>query len=297
MARQDLDWERDGSDWPNREASRFVRASGLTWHVQVAGHGPVLLLLHGTGGSTHSWAGMLADLQADFTVIAPDLPAHGFTQTPAPYGLSLPGMAQQVTALLAEIGLSPDMGIGHSAGAAILARMVLDGGPVRALVSINGAFLPFGGWAGRIFSPLAKLMALNPVTPRLFARQHDDPVVIGRIIRGTGSQLDARAEEYYRRLVTSPRHVAGALGMMANWDLRRLEREVAELEVPVALVSCAHDRTVPPRQADGLAARICNAERIALPWGGHLGHEERPAEMAALVRQFARATGVLPAAS
>ena len=42
-------WERDGRDWPNREASRFVKAAGLRWHVQVAGEGPVILLVHGTG--------------------------------------------------------------------------------------------------------------------------------------------------------------------------------------------------------------------------------------------------------
>ena len=46
-------WEREKSDWPNREASRFVDAGGLRWHVQQAGSGPVLLLVHGTGASSH----------------------------------------------------------------------------------------------------------------------------------------------------------------------------------------------------------------------------------------------------
>jgi magnesium chelatase accessory protein len=32
-------WEREGRDWPHREASRFVTAGGLRWHVQVAGQG------------------------------------------------------------------------------------------------------------------------------------------------------------------------------------------------------------------------------------------------------------------
>ena len=32
-----LDWDRDGGDWPNREASRFVTAGGLRWHVQELG--------------------------------------------------------------------------------------------------------------------------------------------------------------------------------------------------------------------------------------------------------------------
>ena len=49
-------WEVDGRDWPNRDSSRFVTAGGLRWHVQVAGTGPVVLLVHGTGAATHSGA-------------------------------------------------------------------------------------------------------------------------------------------------------------------------------------------------------------------------------------------------
>ena len=79
----DLSWERDGRDWPNREASRFVEAGGLRWHVQQMGRGPVLLLLHGTGASTHSWRALLPLLAKSFTVVAPDLPGHGFTATPS----------------------------------------------------------------------------------------------------------------------------------------------------------------------------------------------------------------------
>lgn len=81
-------WERDGADWPNRAASRFVTASGLTWHVQAMGapEAPVLLLLHGTGAATHSWAGLAPLLAARFRVIAPDLPGHGFTDPLPPGG-------------------------------------------------------------------------------------------------------------------------------------------------------------------------------------------------------------------
>ena len=68
--------------WPNRESSRFVDCDGLRWHVQRAGRGPDLLLLHGTGSATHSWAGLLPRLATRFRVIAPDLPGHGFTPAP-----------------------------------------------------------------------------------------------------------------------------------------------------------------------------------------------------------------------
>lgn len=122
-------------------ASRFVEAGGLRWHVQVMGSGPVALLLHGTGAATHSWRDFAPLLSRQFKVVAPDLPGHGFTGTPDADGMSLPGMARGVDALLQALGETPVLCVGHSAGAAILAQMSLTGAAFAALVSLNGAFV------------------------------------------------------------------------------------------------------------------------------------------------------------
>src|SRR3954465_13439845 len=79
-----LSWDRDGRDWPHREASRFIEAAGLRWHVQIMGQGPAALLLQGTGGSTHSFRDLAPLLARRFTVVMPDLPGHGLNATPAP---------------------------------------------------------------------------------------------------------------------------------------------------------------------------------------------------------------------
>ena len=84
---QRLLWERDGRQWPHREASSFTEAAGLRWHVQTmappAPGAPTVWLLHGTGASTHSWRGLLPRLAQNFRVLAIDLPGHGFTGMPA----------------------------------------------------------------------------------------------------------------------------------------------------------------------------------------------------------------------
>src|ERR1700761_4966325 len=134
-------WNIEGRDWPNREASRFVEVGGLRWHVQMMGEGPVALLAHGTGAATHSWRDLAPLLAHRFTVVAPDLPGHGFTATPSRHRLSLPGMAHDLGALCTKLGLRPAIVVGHSAGAAILTRMALDGliAP-NLIVSLNGAY-------------------------------------------------------------------------------------------------------------------------------------------------------------
>src|SRR6201996_9127520 len=154
-----LVWSRDGSDWPNHAASTFVMAGGIRWHVQRMGEGPPLLLIHGTGAATHSWRALLPLLAPHFDVIAPDLPGHGFTQSPSSHRLSLPGMAADLDRLLRAINGKPAGVVGPSAGGGILVRRCLDGKiEPRQLFSLNGAFMPFGGVANHLLSPLAKML-------------------------------------------------------------------------------------------------------------------------------------------
>jgi len=285
-----LAWERDGLQWPHREASRFVRAGGLRWHVQQMGESserPVALLIHGTGASTHSWRGLMPLLASRFTVVAMDLPGHAFTSTPPSHQLSLPGMANAVGELVKALALDADLIVGHSAGAAIGARAVLDGALApRALVAINGAFLPLAGLPGVLFPPVARLMAATPLASQLFARRNWDRASVERLIGGTGSTLDAQGLALYGMLVRDARHAAGALGMMARWDLRPLARDLARLRKPLAMIVGANDKAVPPRDAQRVrsivpAATACSVDTVF--GAGHLVHEERPDEVASLL--------------
>jgi magnesium chelatase accessory protein len=292
------DWETDGRDWPNRAFSRFVTAAGLRWHVQVAGNGPVLLLLHGTGAATHSWAGLLPLLAARFTVVAPDLPGHGFTAMPPPARMSLPAMAEAVAGLLAALEVAPELAAGHSAGAAILCRMCLDGrADPRALVSLNGALLPFRGLPGQLFSPMARLAASTSVLPRLFAwHAGSDRAMIERLIRDTGSSIGGVELSMYRRLARRPGHIAAALAMMAHWDLHALVRDLPRLRPPLTLVVGARDRAVRPAEARRVRDLVPGAQIVGLPGLGHLAHEERPAEVAALIIELSAKSAPMPAA-
>lgn len=288
-------WRRESADWPNREVSRFVAAGGIDWHVQQMGQGPVLLLAHGTGASTHSWRALAPILAKRFTVVAPDLPGHGFTAA-TPRAPSLPVMAEALSALMRALALAPALVAGHSAGAAILIRMCLDQGIApQGVVSLNGALRPFGGVAGKVFAPLARVFAGTAVVPRLLARSASDRASVERLIRNTGSTLDPEGVRFYERLMRDPDHIAGALAMMANWDLRPLERDLPRLQPALLLVVGGADRAIPPDDAFRVRERVPGAEVRTLRRLGHLAHEERPEEVATLIEGFARSVGVLPA--
>jgi magnesium chelatase accessory protein len=295
---QRLKWESDGINWPHRAHSSFFQAADLHWHIQrfdsLTSNAPTALLIHGTGASTHSWRGLIPLLRQDFNLLAIDLPGHAFTDMP-PGGssaqqLSLPGMANALGELLEKLKLSPALIIGHSAGAAIGVRMCLNGliAP-QLLVSINGALLPLGGLAGQVFAPVAKLMSALPFVPKFFSWQATSPAVLQKLIDSTGSKLDVEGMALYGQLVSNPGHVAGALGMMANWDLPQLEADMPRLATPLSLIVGSNDQTVPPRQAARLralwpvAAGYPQPQLYSLEGLGHLAHEERPDLVANIV--------------
>lgn len=281
-------WSRDGAGWPHREASEFVEAARIRWHVQRMGQGPQIVLIHGTGAANHSWRGLIPLLAAHFTVIAPDLPGHGFTESPGPSRLSLPAMSDGIGELLRKLDVQPQVVVGHSAGAAILARMCLDGRIApQLLISLNGAFLPFGGVAGFLFSPLAKLLVLNPLVPAMFARTAANDASVERLIRGTGSAADLQGIALYRKLLRSSAHVAAALGMMANWQLEPLVKDLPKLATKLVLVAADNDRAIAPRVADRVHGLVANSQVERVHGLGHLAHEERPDLIAGLIARHA----------
>ncbi len=277
-------WELEGSDWPNRQYRRFLVAAGIRWHVQVAGDGPAVLLVHGTGASTHSWRDILPSLARTHTVLAPDLPGHGFTQSVPAAQLSIEAIGRSLAGLLGALALSPAHGVGHSAGAAILCRMALDEriAPQR-IIGINGAFMPFGGAAHALFAPCARLLASNGLIAGLIARRAGDAAMVRRIGTGTGSRLDEKGLEFYARLVREPAHVGAAHSMMSRWDLQGLARDLPRLRARLTLIVGGGDRAVPPCQAQWVRGRLPAAEIAMIPGFGHLAHEEAPQRVLALL--------------
>ncbi len=271
-------------DWPWREYSRFVNAGGIRWHVQRCGVGPKLLLVHGTGASTHSWRDVLPLLAGHFEVLAIDLPGHGFTDSVGNANMTLNDIAASLGALLDKLDFAPDYVVGHSAGAAILLRMALDESikPQR-IVGLNAALLPFGGSFRRFFTPLAQFLAGTRTMPRMIAARARDLAAVRRVLAGTGSHLDRQGVEYYQRLLTREQHVAAVLAMMANWNLDPMLDDLPRLPTELHLVTASGDKAVSAREAQAIVRRLPTTTVTQLEGCGHLAHEEQPDRLASLL--------------
>ena len=279
------------ADWPAREFSREVVAAGLNWHVQMAPgprDAPTLLLLHGTGASTHSFAALLPLLAARFTVVVPDLPGHGFTTGAALETLTLPRISAALGELLKVMKAPPLQRIGgHSAGAALALRMVLDGlAPKADVVGFNPSLVAMPAFYMQFVAPLVNPVATSSPVASLVARIAGGSGLIDRLLDSTGSRLSEAQRKPYRHLFGLREHVRGAVGFMAAADLPVLLADSARLKAPCRFIVGESDAWVQPRLLKPVLARHYPQAEVQSWPGGHLLHEQDPP----------RAAGVLLAA-
>ncbi|MHA3977093.1 alpha/beta fold hydrolase BchO [Halovulum sp. GXIMD14794] len=271
-----MDWARYSAVWPNAECSRFLDVAPHRWHVQEAGIGKCILLLHGAGASTHTWAGMFLPLAQHGKVFALDLPGQGFTVRGRNRRCGLPEMAADIRALLEAESLTPTTIIGHSAGAAIALEIARSMPGVRRVISLNGALEGFGGLAGILFPVMARLLSLTPLPAAAFARICSSRGQVRRLVEATGSRIPECQLTCYRALISDRAHVDATLEMMADWELGDLIQVLPSLEIRTVFLVGTRDRTVPPSVSGRAASRMPDAEVISLDGLGHLMQEEDP---------------------
>jgi magnesium chelatase accessory protein len=290
-------WVEMGPQWPNGHASRFVEAGGQRWHVQIMGRGPALLLVHGIGAATHTWHELAPRLATRFTIIAPDLPGHGFTTAPRTDHLSLDGIAGALGALLAELRMSPVVGVGHGAGAAILMRMALEpASTLRALVGINASLTPPSSQLWTLLAPAARVGVRSPRMAEL-GRELAAGTLDSSLFSTTGSTLSPSQAALYAVFLRSQRHMGAVMTVFEHWDAPRLTRDLERLLIPVTLAVGLRDSWVPPRDADRVAMRLADSRIVEIREGGHFAHEDVPQQVASIVVESARNAGLLAGVS
>lgn len=282
-----MEWAAHKSDWPMAEDSRFVTCKPHRWHVQEAGQGPLLLLLHGAGGGTQSWRHLFSLLIQSNRVICIDLPGQGFTKMGSHRRCGLNEMAEDVLALCHDQDWEPDTIVGHSAGAAIGLRMAELMQPnAPRIVGLNAALGNFDGLAGVVFPIIAKTLAMVPFVADVFKASATRPKSVERLIEGTGSHLPAEDLRWYRALVGSRDHVNGTLQMMAQWTLDDLLKRLPQNMADTLLIAATGDKTVPHSTSKTCAEKMPNGRYYEVPDLGHLIHEEDAPMIADLIHSF-----------
>lgn len=224
-------------------------------------------------------------LQHDIAATLVDLPGHGLTKISTGQRSSLTYMAQDLLTLCQTLQFQPDFIVGHSAGAALALEMSKSLA-LKGVVGLNPALSKFPGLAGVMFPMMAKMMALNPLTPRYLAGLAKSKSRVRQILSGTGSDLAEDQINLYQKLFSDKTHVNGTILMMSQWNLDRLLAQLNTVDTPCLFIASTRDRTVPCADVKATSERMLNTAYHELNGLGHLAHEEDPQKVAGLLSAF-----------
>jgi len=277
-----------------RPGSRFVTLEGIEVHHEVVGPdpAPTLLLSHHFYGSTPVWdrfAPLLADRHR---LVTWDRPGFGLTERPVrgPHGpnpYTRASAARLGWALLDALGVEEVVLVGASAGGSNVLEMYAQApGRVRALVLFAPAITGDVGAPPQV-RPLLRSAPIRRLGPRVVERFVGD-ITRERSTRSWNDPSRARDEDLapYRDLTRVEGWSRGLWEVMTAEPPPDLRPVLRSVRVPTLVVTGAQDRTIAPRWGRWVAATVPGGRFALLPDCGHVPHQERPEELAAIVRPF-----------
>jgi pimeloyl-ACP methyl ester carboxylesterase len=136
----------------------YAPANGLRLYYEIHGTGEPLILLHGGLAATEMFGEVMPSLSKKRQVIAVDLQAHGRTAD-IDRPLSYDAMADDIAALVKDLGIAKADVMGYSVGGGVAVRTaVRHPEVVRKLVLVSTAFKR-DGWYPEILAGMAQLNA------------------------------------------------------------------------------------------------------------------------------------------
>lgn len=293
--------ERKPNLRPVRELTptlRYCTIHGYRRAYRIAGSGPAILLIHGIGDNSTTWAGVQTQLAQRFTVIAPDLLGHGKSDKPrADY--SVAAYANGMRDLLSVLNIDSATVVGHSLGGGVamqfayqfpqlVDRLILvgAGGVTKDVnIALRAASLPMGTEA----LALLRLPLLLP-TLRLLGRVGGPLLGDTRIGRDIPNMLRILAD---LPEPTASSAFARTLRSVVDWRgqvVTMLDRCYLTQSVPVQLIWGSQDSVIPVSHAEMAHTAMPGSRLEIFEGAGHFPFHDEPDRFVELVEKFIDST-------
>jgi pimeloyl-ACP methyl ester carboxylesterase len=244
---------------------------------------PAVVLLHGFAASMHWWGPVASRLARDFHVIRIDLLGHGGSDKPRS-GYGMEHQAQLVAGALRQVRVSRALVAGHSMGGAV-ATALAENSPqlVERLVIVDSPPEPDAGEL-----PFLARLGFLPVLGEAINRLVTDGMVRDNLESAfaPGFEVPDQFVRDFRRMTYSSydgsHQEAGDYG-----EERGLADRLASAGKPLLVIFGKEDDLVDPNSAQKYS-RVDGARIVTIPSTGHSPQFERPGQVSALIRAFAR---------
>lgn len=259
---------------------------GVRYHVEDAGSGEPVVLLHGFTGSAANWRGVMEILASHYRVLAIDLIGHGRSDSPdtvARYTMS--SVSADLGSLLERIGALPAHWLGYSMGGR-LALYAAVGQPqwVRSLIleSASPGLRDAAERAARRRQDEALAVRIETAGIEAFVQSWEAMPLFA-----SQERLSAETKAGLRsvRLANSIRGLAGSLRGMGTGAQPSLWERLDQIDRPVLLIAGGLDEKFVEINRK-MAGAIPGVALHVMAGSGHTVHLERPDAYVELVLDF-----------
>lgn len=274
-------------------ASQFVTLpSGASAHMRDEGNpdGPVLVLIHGSNASLHTWEPWVEELGDSYRIVSMDLPGHGLTGRVPGDDYTREGMVGFVGELMNVLNVDRFAIAGNSMGGGVAAEYTLEHpGRISALILVDSAGIPVERKEEDV--PLAFRLARMPVVSNVMRYVLPRSVVeegVRKVFVDQSKVTDEMVSRYFDLSLHEGNRDATRMRFRsyASRDEEAFAARLGEIEVPVLVIWGDKDGLIPVSAAHEFKKRIPQAELAIFENVGHVPMEEVPAASAAAVRDF-----------
>lgn len=269
--------------------SEFVQLEpGLIVHLRDEGKadGPVLMLLHGSNSSLHTWEPWVARLKSRYRIISVDLPGHGLTGASPRRDYSAASSVVVVDAVAKERGLGRFTLAGNSMGGWIAMHYALTH-PDK----LSGLILIDAGGAPPMRSgslPIGFRLARTPVIRDLLENMTPRSLVETSLRQMVSVQASVTRQgvDRYWWLLRYPGNRRATIDRFSMPYTALSKARFAGFAVPTLIMWGREDKLIPLASAVWYAAAIPGNRTVIYDGIGHLPMEEAPDRTAADVAAF-----------
>ncbi len=247
--------------------------------IQVAGSGPRVLLIQGTGIAGRAWAPQVEALQHSYRVAWYDAPGMG--DRPGWAG-SVAMLARDAAATMDDLGWSSAIVAGHSLGGVVAQQLA-----VQAPERVRGLALlcTFAqGWTSLgLWPPTALIQLRTSIGTASMRRRAFYELVTHPDWPANDANIEALERVFGRPLHALPLAAMAQVGALVRAGLRR---SLSTLSMPAVVVAGEHDRLASVGQGRRLA-KVLDAPLHVLDGGHALPIQQAGAVNAVLLEAFA----------
>ena len=265
-----------------------VTVEGRRTVVATAGRGsdPVLILVHGFGGSTFGWRHVMEPLAATgWYVVALDLPGFGLAEKGWGQSYEHESQAGFVLSVMDQMNIQDAVIAGHSMGGNVVSWVAaLAPERVRGLALIDAAIVSPSITRNTAAATALSLPPLRRAT-RILIRSAFTEATFGELLGSAFAVKSAATPETIRGYAAAsrlPEWDAALLGIIRDASANALPSSIGEIvdrpdaPIPTLILWGADDSWVPLSAGESLRDALPAARYVVLPGLGHVPFEEDP---------------------